>query len=414
MNAAIITVGDEILIGQVVNTNSSWLAEQLNLQGIRVKEIISVSDNTGHIVEALMKYEGSTDIVLITGGLGPTKDDITKTTLMEFFGSKPVLYPDVVKHIEDLFRTRGLKVTEVNKLQALLPDNCIVLRNPSGTAQGMWFERGGTVFVSLPGVPYEMMDIMRLSLIPKLKPLIKGPLVLHKTIMTQGVPESYLSDRLSEWESGLPADLKLAYLPKPGIVRLRLTATGENVNDLKNLLRTEVEKALQIISKDVYGYDDQPLEKVVGDLLSARKETLSTAESCTGGDIARLITSVPGSSEYYTGSVVAYSNDVKMGFLGVNKKNIEMYGAVSKEVVEEMATGALNLFKTDYSIATSGIAGPEGGSQDKPVGTTWIAVASASKMISAKFIFGEHRGRNIDKASNTSLNMLRKMILQIE
>lgn len=414
MNACIITIGDEILVGQIVDANSAWIAEQVNLLGIKVLEIISISDNSIHIKQTLSKYEGFTDLVLITGGLGPTNDDITKHTLAEYFNSKLTNHPEVIAHINELFGARGQKVSEINRLQAMLPDNCRVLKNPSGTAQGMWFEKGGTIFVSMPGVPYEMKDIMTLSLLPILNEKIKGPIVLHKTMMTQGIPESYLSLRLKEWESQLPSDIKLAYLPKPGIVRLRLTATGTERNQLGKVLEAEISKALKIIGDDVYGYDDQPIEKVIGEILLERNATLAIAESCTGGFIAHLITSIPGSSKYFLGSVVAYSNLIKEGFLGVDAAIINDYGAVSKEVVEKMASGILKKFNSDYAIATSGIAGPDGGTYEKPVGTTWIAVASAEKVVSCKYLLGEHRGRNIEKAANTALNMLRKIILQIE
>jgi nicotinamide-nucleotide amidase len=414
MNACIVTIGDEILIGQIVDTNSVWIAEQVNLLGIRVNEIISISDNPDHIKQTLSKYEGKVDIVLITGGLGPTRDDITKSALAEYFDSKLVNHPEVIEHINELFKNRGIKISEINKLQAMLPDNCMVLKNPSGTAQGMWFERGGTIFVSMPGVPYEMRDIMRISLLPVLSRRIKGQIVVHKTIMTQGVSETYLSERLNHWETNLPSNLKLAYLPKPGIVRLRLTATGIDRGELEKILEVETANVLNIISRDVYGFDDESLEKVIGDILVEKSATLATAESCTGGNIARLITSVPGSSRYFKGSIVAYSNIIKKDFLGVNPASFEKFGAVSQEVVEKMANEILSKFNSDYAIATSGIAGPDGSTPEKPVGTTWISVSSAKKTVSTKFLFGEHRGRNIEKASNSALNMLRKMILEIE
>ena len=416
MNSSIITIGDELLIGQVVDTNSAWLADQLNILGISVNEIISVSDNSDHIKQTLSKYEGKVDLVFIMGGLGPTKDDITKSTLAEYFNSSLVFHQEVADHIEFLFKGRGFKLSESNKLQAMLPDNCKILKNPSGTAQGMWFERSSTIFISLPGVPYELKDIFSLSLLPELKPIIKGSIVVHKTIMTQGIPESYLSDRLKKWETELPSYLKLAYLPKPGIVRLRLTGRGEEKDkaQILNTIELEVNKVLEIISKDIYGYDDEPIEQVIGKLLISNNSTLSIAESCTGGNIAQMITSIPGSSGYFKGSLVAYSNEIKINILGVNSSQIVKYGAVSKEVVEEMAEGSLRLFKTDYAIATSGISGPEGGTPEKPVGTTWIAVASSKKTISSMFLFGDHRGRNIERASLAAINMLRKMILQIE
>lgn len=412
MNAIIVSIGDEILIGQVINTNAAWMAERLNLAGIKVNEIISISDNSDHIKNTLSEYEGKTDLVIITGGLGPTKDDITKKTLAEYFNTKLVFHPEVMERIKDLFKKRGLKLREVNERQAMLPENCRIFVNPSGTAQGMWFEKGGTIFVSLPGVPYEMTDIVNLGLLNELKLRMSGPIILHKTMMTQGIPESYLSEKLAQWEDNLPLNFKLAYLPKPGMVRLRLTATGENREKLQELLDQEVKKALEILSDDVYGFDDEPLEKTLAEILVSRNASLSLAESCTGGKISELITSVPGSSRYFKGSVTAYSNEIKQHILGVSPEHIKKYGAVSREVVEGMAKGIMNLFNTDFAIATSGIAGPAGGSPEKPVGTTWIAVSSRNDIVTERFLFGEHRGRNIEKASYTALNMLRKMILQ--
>ncbi len=413
MKASIVTIGDEILIGQVINTNAAWMAEQLTLLGILVTEIIVIPDNSAAIKQTLKNYEGNTDIVITTGGLGPTKDDITKNSLAEYFDSKFVFYPEVFEHIQQLFQSRGLKISEINKMQAMLPDNCRVLYNPSGTAQGMWFERRGTIFISLPGVPYEMMDITNLSLLHEFKTRINGPIIVHKTIMTQGIPESYLSERLKVWETRLPSHIKLAYLPKPGLVRLRLTASGGDREKLKNELEAKITEVLQIIPSDAYGFDDEPLEKIVADLIVSRNSSLSVAESCTGGNISRLITSIPGSSKFYVGSIIAYSDEIKKQFLGVSSITIDSCGAVSKEVVEEMAQGVRKRFSSDYSIATSGIAGPDGGTAEKPVGTTWIAVAIGKRTISAQYNFGEHRGRNIEKASYSALNMLRKNILDL-
>lgn len=414
MNAAIITIGDEILIGQIVDTNSAWLAENLNLLGIKVDEIISVADDSKHITESLDKYVGRKDLIIISGGLGPTKDDITKKTLAAYFKSELVHNQEVLNHIESLFAQRGIRVSEVNRLQAMLPANCQILKNPSGTAAGMWFEKENSIFVSLPGVPYELKDICNLSLFPELQRLLNGPLIVHRTIMTQGVPESILSERIKIWEDALPKSVKLAYLPRPGLVRLRLTAIGDSRSELNQLLKVEIDKLLNIINKDVFSLEDTTLEKVVGDLLLENSFTVSAAESCTGGAIAKLITSVPGSSKYFMGGIIAYNNSVKVNLLGVNKESIDNQGAVSKLVVEEMANGIRLMLKTDYAIATSGIAGPDGGSEAKPVGTTWIAVSSAKKTVSKHFLFGEHRGRNIEKTSMAALNMLRKIILEIE
>jgi len=413
MNAVILTIGDEILIGQISDTNSSWIAEHLNLLGIEIREMISISDRREHILSTLRRFEGSVDMVICTGGLGPTSDDITKHTITAYFNTVLVEHADVLDDIHTLFQKRGMKVTEANRLQAMVPETCRILRNPSGTAPGMWFERNDTIFVFLPGVPYEMMDIFNTSLMSMISERLDDLVVAHQTVLTQGIPESYLSDRLKDWEAALPENIKLAYLPRPGLVRLRLTGVGNNRKILEEQLTAEISKLKLVLAEDIYGYNDETLEVVIGEILRRNFRTLSTAESCTGGNIAKLITSVPGSSAYYTGSVIAYSNKVKITQLGVDPGTIKKQGAVSREVVEQMARGIIDLFQTDYSIATSGISGPGGGTQEKPVGTTWIAVASKEKCISKRFSFGEHRGRNIEKASFTALNMLRKLLLGI-
>jgi nicotinamide-nucleotide amidase len=413
MNAAIITIGDEILIGQIVDTNSAWIAENLNLLGIKVDEIVSISDNSKQIKDTLSRYEGNKELIILSGGLGPTTDDLTKDTLAEYFDSELQMNPEVLAHIENLFSQRGLRVSEVNRIQAFLPLKCRILKNPSGTAAGMWFERGGSIFISLPGVPYELKDIYNQSLLPELQKVIHGSVIVHRTLMTQGIPESILSEKIKDWENSLPQNVKLAYLPRPGIVRLRLTAIGKSKNVLNSLLEAEIQKLLKIIQNDVFSLEDVSLERVVGELLADKNLTLATAESCTGGSIANLITSVPGCSRYFKGSIVAYDNSVKEAILNVKRKTIKKYGAVSQQVVEEMADGIRSRLEVDYSIATSGIAGPDGGTKDKPVGTTWIAVSSAEKTDSHQFLFGEHRGRNIEKSSLAALNMLRKMILEI-
>ena len=413
MNATIVTIGDEILIGQIVDTNSSWIAEQLNLTGIQVNEIRSISDNHNAIIKALADLESNVDLVVFTGGLGPTKDDITKKSLAEYFNSNMVENEDVLKHISELFKKRGFNLTETNRQQAILPDNCIPLKNGSGTAAGMWFERSGTIFVSMPGVPFEMRGIVKDELLPRLQKLINGNIIIHKTIMTQGIAESFLAARIRHWEEDLNTAVKLAYLPRPGIVRLRLSAIGRDRDELNALLETEVSKLLKIIPNDIFSFEDTSLEKVLGELLSKKGLTVSTAESCTGGRIASAFTSIPGSSAYFIGSIVAYSNDIKVNNLKVNQTDIEKYGAVSEKVVRQMAENIRLQTKSDFGIATSGIAGPTGGTEEKPVGTTWIAVSSAEKCISKRYNFGEHRGRTIERASLTSLNMLRKTVLGI-
>lgn len=414
MRAAIITIGDEILIGQIVDTNSAWIAEQLNLLGIEVVEIRSIADKNEVIIESLRNYEGKVDLAIFTGGLGPTRDDITKNAFNEYFGGKLKESPIALANIERLFKVRGFRLSESNKLQATVPDNCLILNNPEGTAPGMVFERTNTIFISLPGVPYEMKSIVLNEFIPFIAKRRNGNIIVHRTVMTQGVPESYLAERIENWENTLPANVKIAYLPRPGIVRLRLTAIGEEEGLLKELLKVEIDKLLQIIGENVFATEDTSLEKVVGELLVSRNSYLSLAESCTGGYIAHLITSVPGSSRYFKAGLVSYANSVKINDLGVDLDTLDTKGAVSSVVVEQMAQKAREKFKTEYAISTSGIAGPSGGSEEKPVGLTWIAVASPKKCISKSFMFGEHRGRNIEKTSYAALNMLKNMILEIE
>ncbi len=414
MRAALTAIGDELLIGQVTDTNSTWIAEQLNLIGVEVKEIRSISDNASVIHETLAYFESRVELVVLTGGLGPTKDDITKAALTDYFGGSLKESPEVLSNIEHLFRLRGMKLSELNRLQAKVPDNCIILNNLEGTAPGMVFERNNTIFVSLPGVPYEMKHIVSRELIPFLANRMNGSIIVHRTVMTQGIPESYLASRIEEWETNLPENCKLAYLPRPGIVRLRLTAIGDNRKLLELSLQNEIDKLLHLKKVDIFATEDINLENVLGQILLDKKATVSVAESCTGGNIAHLITSVAGSSQYFKGGIVAYSNELKIKELGIEAAIISSYGAVSREVVEKMALSARHKFLTDFAIATSGIAGPGGGSEDKPVGLTWIAVASSEKCLSNSFLFGEHRGRNIEKASYSALNLLRKMVLGID
>jgi nicotinamide-nucleotide amidase len=419
MNAEIMSIGDEILIGQITNTNAVWMAQQLNLAGIHVKQITSVSDDRGHIMQALREAEERADIILITGGLGPTKDDITKVTLCEYFNTSLRFDEEIYKDVERLFKSFGREVTPVNRKQAEVPENCIPLRNEMGTAPGMWFERGGKIFVSMPGVPYEMKGIMEKYVLPKLTERFELPAIVHVTVLTQGIGESALAEKIEEWEDALAADnIKLAYLPSPGMVRLRLSVSGEDRDQLEKLVDKKIQGLKEIIPGYIYGYEsygaeeDVTLEQIVGQMLRERKQTVSTSESCTGGYISHLITKVPGSSEYYQGSVIAYSYEVKEKELGVDKKMLEEHGAVSQPVVEQMAIGARKKLNTDYSIAASGIAGPGGGTADKPVGTVWIAVATPGKVISKRFQFGENREWNIHRTALAGLNMLRQEMLQ--
>jgi nicotinamide-nucleotide amidase len=413
MFAEIITIGDEILIGQIVDTNSAWMGQELNKAGIFVKQISSVSDERGHILEALREAEQRADIILITGGLGPTRDDITKHTLCDYFGVKLIFSQDIYADVERIFARFGKSVTPVNRLQAEVPENCIPLHNLNGTAPGMWFEKNGKVFVSMPGVPHEMKGLMEHEVLPRLKAKYWLPNILHRTILTQGIGESTLAETISDWEDSLAEKkIKLAYLPASGMVRLRMTTSGDDKSLLeRNIDEKEAELRL-IIPEYIYGAGEEKLAEIVGKLLLARNEKLGLAESCTGGYISHLITSVPGCSAYYEGSVVTYSYAQKERMLGVKKGTLEKFGAVSREVVEEMAKGALEKLVVQHSIAVSGIAGPDGGTPDKPVGTVWIAVASAGNILSKKFQFGSNRERNIHASADEALNMLRKMLLE--
>ncbi|MDQ3108522.1 MAG: competence/damage-inducible protein A [Bacteroidota bacterium] len=412
MLAEIITIGDELLIGQVLDTNSAWLGQQLSLNGIRVKQMTSVSDDPAHIVAALDEAKKRADIILITGGLGPTKDDLTKKTLKDYFKMEWRTDAQILEDVIEIFKRFGKETTEINKLQAQVPDGCIALRNKNGTAPGMWFESDKKIFVSMPGVPYEMKGIVTDSVLPMLREKFGLPTIIHKTILTQGIGESALAEKIEAWEDSLAADkIKLAYLPSPGIVRLRLSVEGDDKEMLFKTVDKKLKEVMPLIESFVFGFDDDKLEKIIGDLLKKEKKTLSTAESCTGGLVAHKLTSVPGSSEYYWGSIVSYSYDVKTSELNVPSKMLEQFGAVSEETVKQMAIGVRERLHTDYSIAISGIAGPDGGTEEKPVGTVWIAVAKEDFVFAKKFQFGDNRERNILRSSISALAMLRKMML---
>ena len=412
MKAEIITIGDEILIGQIVDTNSAWIAEQFNLNGIEIYQITSVHDDHNHILEALKKAEEKVDLVIITGGLGPTKDDITRNTLCEYFGTQLVVHEPTLEHIKERFKKRNIDMNKLNRDQALVPESCTVLPNMAGTAPGMWFEKNDTCFASLPGVPFEMKYLIEYEVLPRLRQSGRTGAIYHKTVQTQGIPESMLAMKLEEWESALPENIKLAYLPNPMSVRLRLSAMGTDENLLKQQVENEVDKLRKLIPENIFGYDTDTLGEVIGRLLTENGKTLAVAESCTGGYIAHLITSVPGSSNYFNGSVTAYSNAVKQNILQVQETSLIEYGAVSKAVATEMAVGAREVLHADFAVATTGIAGPDGGTEDKPVGTVWIAVANAEKVIAKKFLFGDNRERNIIRSSQTALQMLRRLIIK--
>ncbi|MCF8230789.1 MAG: competence/damage-inducible protein A [Bacteroidales bacterium] len=407
----IINIGDEILIGQIVNTNAAWMADQLNLNGFSVVHMATIADTKEAIIQALRQASVRADVVLLTGGLGPTKDDITKQTLAEYFGTNLITHKKILQEVKDFFASRGQSLTPTNRRQADIPANCIPLSNPYGTAPGMWFEERGKIYASMPGVPIEMKNLLSREIIPRLREKYQTEHLVHQTIMTHGLGESHLSDNIREWEEQLPNHIKLAYLPRPGIVRLRLSAVGNDKTKLKQEINQAIHDLQAYIPDLIYGYDDITLEEVTGQLLSRQKKTVATAESCTGGAIAARITRIPGSSAYFRGSVVAYANDVKEKQLGVPPSSLKNHGAVSQPVVEAMAEGVRNRFKTDYALATSGIAGPEGGTKEKPVGMVWIAVSSGAQTVAREFHFGNNRERNTELSVLSALNMLRKELI---
>lgn len=412
--ATLITIGDEILIGQTVDTNSTFMSRQLNSIGIKVHEIISISDDAQHIKSALDTALKTADIVLITGGLGATKDDITKNTLADYFGSKLVMHQDILADIEAYFKQRGRPILESVRSLAMLPEKCEVIQNLKGTAAAMYFEEKGKVIVSMPGVPYEMKDFMTRIIIPRFQERFETPILIHRQIMCSGLGESTIADKIKEVESALPKYIKLAFLPTVGIVKLRLTATGTD----EKALRKEVESfadAIKAILYPKYAYADgsQALEEAVGDLLVAQNAVVGLAESCTGGEVARRFVANAGSSRYFKGGVVAYDNDLKINLLGVQSATLEVHGAVSEPCVQEMAKGALERLKVDYALAISGVAGPSGGTAEKPVGTVWMAAAAKNgTVVSKKITLARNRQLNIDLAATLAVSFLRLLILE--
>jgi nicotinamide-nucleotide amidase len=410
MLAEIITIGDEILIGQIVDTNSAYIARELNNAGIRIKQISSVSDDKQHILTALDEACHRADIILITGGLGPTKDDITKKTLAEYFGAGMVENKDALDNVTNIFSKYNRPLLEVNRLQAQVPENCTVILNKNGTAPGMWFNEKGKIFISMPGVPHEMMYMMEEWVIPKLKGSLKLPFIFHKTILTIGEGESFLADRISDIEDSLPPYIKLAYLPKLGQVRLRLSGYGDDETLIKNKVNEYAAQIVSRVANVVAAEEDIPIEKVILNYMTARGLTLSVAESCTGGYISHLLTQHAGSSKVFFGGAISYSYELKETLLGVKHETLEHFGAVSRETVIEMVEGALLNFKSDYALAVTGIAGPDGGMPEKPVGTVWIAVASAGKTVAKKLTFGNKRRQNIERSAISALNMLNTLL----
>jgi len=413
--ASIITIGDELLIGQVIDTNSAWMAQELNKAGIWVKRRVAVGDSWDEIWQALDEESKHADIILITGGLGPTADDITKPLLCKYFGGKMVTDQKVLEHVKYLFEKvfkRPPPILDRNLKQADVPDTCTVLHNERGTAPGMWFEKDGKVYVSMPGVPHEMKGIMTSMVLPRLQQHFTMSAIVSRTLLTFGIGESFLAERIKDFEEALPANIKLAYLPNYGMVRLRLTGTADNTAVITASIETQFDTLKKLLPDVMVTDEDEPMEKVVGKLLKARNKTMATAESCTGGYIAHRITANAGSSEYFKGSIVSYANEVKEYLLGVPHDYFTTVGAVSEEVVKGMVTGVLNEIKADYAIAVSGIMGPGGATPEKPVGMVWVAVGNKEKITTQLFNFRFDRMRNIEITAMNALNLLRKFIIE--
>ncbi len=405
MNAGIIIIGDEILIGQVVDINSSWISREMNKIGFRTETVITVGDDGKSISDAIDRCLEVADVVFMTGGLGPTKDDITKKVICEKFGTELVLNEEVLANVAEMLGRRGIALTENNRGQALVPATATVINNAVGTAPGIMMERNGKLLFSMPGVPFEMRYLMEHEIIPLIKKHYNLKPVFHKTLLLTGIAESILAEKISDWEDSLAKNVRLAYLPAYSSIRLRLSVYQPDVTT-ESYINAKVEELKRIVPENIIAYEDIKLEELVGKLLKDRHCMVATAESCTGGKVASLITSVSGSSEYYKGSVVSYCNEVKADVLGVSRADLEKYGAVSSTVAEQMASGVRRLLKTDYAVATTGIAGPTGGSDEKPVGTVWIAVATPTKVVSRKYVFGKDRSINIERFAASALSML--------
>jgi nicotinamide-nucleotide amidase len=412
IEACIITIGDELLIGQVVDTNSAWMAQELNKIGIWVKRRVAVGDDWDEIWSTLDKESADANIILITGGLGPTRDDITKELLCKYFGGKLIVNEEALANVKYIFE-KLLKrpLIDRNLKQSEVPDVCKVIQNRRGTAPGMEFEKNNKLFISMPGVPYEMKGMMTDDVLPELQKHFTLPRITHRTLLTAGIGESFLAEHINMFENGLPENIKLAYLPNYGMVRLRLTANGIEAGIVENEINDQFDKLKKLVAEWMVIDSDLSMQEVLGKLLKERNKTVSTAESCTGGYIAHLITSIPGSSAYFKGSVVSYANETKKNVLHVEGQTLIANGAVSEETVIEMVQGALAVLNTDYAIATSGIMGPDGGLPEKPVGTVWIAVGSAEKIVSQKFYFRFGRMRNIELTASNALNMLRRIVV---
>ena len=407
VNAEIIAIGDELLYGQIMDTNSHWISQELDAVGVRVVRKTTVGDNRNDILTAFEEASKRADLILITGGLGPTQDDLTKPLLAEFFGCEIVEVPEAVAAVSSYFLRRGREMTPLNILQGHLPSCCTYVPNEVGTAPGMWFEQKGCYWMSMPGVPHEMKKLVKDFVLPKLSQVFDLPVIYHKLIKTAGIGESWLADLIKDWENALPAHIRLAYLPSLGHVKLRLTAFGKNKEQLQQEVAAQIQVLLPQIEKYVYGYDEETLETALGKLLKNAGKTIALAESCSGGYVSHLITTVPGSSAYFQGAVVPYHNDFKERIWGVNAETLSTHGAVSEATVAEMAEGVRDLFNADYGLASSGIAGPDGGTNDKPVGTVWIACAGPEGVETRKLQLTQDRMLNIQLTGVAVLNLFR-------
>ena len=411
VRAEIITIGDEILYGQILDTNTQWISLELDKLGIKTVRKSSVGDQKDEIVQILQEAQKRADVVFITGGLGPTKDDLTKKILADFFDCTLAYHSDALQDVTEFFAKRGRELSDLNRDQALLPTKCTFIPNKQGTAPAMWFNELDTIWISMPGVPFEMKAIMETEVLPRLVNHFKLPVIVHQLVKTVGIGESYLSDLIQDWELQLPAHIKLAYLPSLGIVKLRLTGFGDSAENLHQQISAEYAKVMPLIKSYVFGYEKDELADVVGKLLVSRQATLSLAESCTGGYLASQFTQQAGCSAYFLGGVLAYANDVKMSQLGVSDQILSKEGAVSEACIRAMATGVRELNGSEYALATSGIAGPDGGTLEKPVGTIWIALAHPTGVITRKLTLGGTRIQNIHLTSLTAINLLRRFLL---
>ena len=411
VRAEIITIGDEILYGQILDTNTQWISLELDKLGIKTIRKSSVGDQASEITQILNEAAERADLVFITGGLGPTKDDLTKKVLADYFDCGLAMHPEALQDVTDFFAKRGRELSDINRDQALLPTKAQFVPNKQGTAPCMWFEEKGVVWVSMPGVPFEMKAIMETEVLPRVTKHFKTPVIFHKVIKTVGIGESYLSDLIQDWELALPEHIKLAYLPSLGIVKLRLTAFGDDLRTLSADVETVLAQVMPLISSYVFGYEKEELAEVVGALLRKEKASLGLAESCTGGHLAHQFTQISGSSDYFKGCIVSYANEVKMDQLGVSSSILSEFGAVSEACITAMAEGARKVLGSTYSLATSGIAGPNGGSTEKPVGTIWIALAHPGGVITRKLQLAGTRIQNIHMTSLAAINLLRRFLL---